>query len=627
MKVNALLILGTGLSALAALPGYSQTSSEAALEASCRTTEVTMPDSCPCTVTKAREVGLNDAELASLFKDDGHSQPVDQSKYGAFWQVKSQCIADTMMASLGVSNGNPLPGIPANMRPQMPGAQPPAPAPATAPTAPPPSPALDTPPSVATSTRSAPPVTSTQAPAAELGLATASTSLTAIAPAGVATSTKVTTRENGDEVVETKYAFQGSDYYFNYNKALEGMPGVLERARGLLAEDLARIAEFDGPSGQSYRDEENTFWSIGTQLGALTPIIASGYTNNRPAGQFLYSGIYDTKLGREIAWSDVFEPRVWNGAIREHYCAGLQAERFEKDTWEYSVFCPDFESLMIDFEPQDDGTLKLSFAAYNGVAGSYGEGPYESVVPLTAKLLAAVRPAYRDAFAEFAPSTEQPLIAREGRQHYPTPHYMDRDTVNLDFDYSWNGAQVSSYSGLSWELRKRAAEDFAIMSARADEMVASGQPGPIQFEVLWTMGDPVGKRLTNVRFLEVAVVKGREKLLPEREGDTIFWDNTDNQEVMLKDIFPRDWNTTIPANLCSSLNDNLVAQGKGRMATCPTIEDTQVSFMIGMDGDHFLNFQLLGRYKDVINGGWTIPVTKPIKARANPKYRGDLVVY
>lgn len=620
MKTKALFILGTGLAALAAWPGASQSSKDAQLESSCRSTEVTMPDSCPCTITKARAVGVSDAELASLFKDDGHSQPVDQGKYGAFWQVKSQCIANAMMASLGVTQGNPLPGVPLQMRPQMPQSATQA-APQAAVQAPP------APPSVATNTRSAPPSTSTRAPAAEVGLTAASTSASGIAPAGVASSTKVSVSENGDQIVETKYTFQGSDYYFNYNKALEAMPGVLERARGLLSEDLARIAEYDGPSNRSYRDEENTFWSIGTQLGPLTPIIASGYTNNRPAGQFLYSGIYDTKLGREIAWSDVFEPRVWNGDIREHYCAGLQAERFEKDTWEYSTFCPEFGSLIIDFEPQDDGSLKLSFAAYNGVAGSYAEGPYESKVPLTAKLLSAVRPAYRDAFADFAPSTEQPLIKREGRKHYPAPHYYDRDTVNLDFDYSWNGAQVSSYSGLSWELRKRAAQDFATMSARADDLVANGERAPIKFEVLWTMGDPLGKRLINVRFLEVALVKGSKKLLPERAGDYIFWDQADNTEVTIQDIFPQDWNTTIPENLCATLNDNLAAQGKARMATCPTIEDTQISFMIGMDGDHFLSFNLLGRYKDVINGGWTIPVTKGMKARANPKYRDDLVVY
>lgn len=122
MKRKIVLGIGAGLAALAALPGHSQTTGDAALEAACRATEVTSPASCSCTITKARAVGVTDAQLASLFKDDGHSSPVPQATYSRFWQVKSQCIADAMMASLGVSPDTPLPGVPAHMRPKPPGA-------------------------------------------------------------------------------------------------------------------------------------------------------------------------------------------------------------------------------------------------------------------------------------------------------------------------------------------------------------------------------------------------------------------------------------------------------------------------------------------------------------------------
>ncbi|MEO1730967.1 MAG: hypothetical protein AAFR64_09530 [Pseudomonadota bacterium] len=159
MKTRVLLGVGAGLAGLAALPGYSQSSSDAQLEASCRATEATMPDSCPCTITQARAVGLSNPELASLFKDDGHSQPIDQAKYSLFWQVKSKCIADTMMANMGMANmgisaNNPLPGVPQSMRPQMP-----AQAPGPVPNVPIPQ------------TRSAPPVASTQVPASQRELA------------------------------------------------------------------------------------------------------------------------------------------------------------------------------------------------------------------------------------------------------------------------------------------------------------------------------------------------------------------------------------------------------------------------------------------------------------------------
>ncbi len=121
MKLNIILFVGAAIGAISlAAPLASQGSKDGALDAACRSTEVTAPDSCPCTITSARKAGLNDTELASLFKDDGHSQPVDQAKYGRFWQVKSQCIADATMAKMGITPGNPLPGVPANMRPGMP---------------------------------------------------------------------------------------------------------------------------------------------------------------------------------------------------------------------------------------------------------------------------------------------------------------------------------------------------------------------------------------------------------------------------------------------------------------------------------------------------------------------------
>ncbi|MGB3470359.1 MAG: hypothetical protein WBA51_06025 [Erythrobacter sp.] len=121
MKLNIILFAGAAIGAIGlAAPLASQGSKDGALDAACRSTEVTAPEACPCTITAARKAGLNDTELASLFKDDGHSQPVDQAKYGRFWQVKSQCIADATMAKMGITPGNPLPGVPANMRPGMP---------------------------------------------------------------------------------------------------------------------------------------------------------------------------------------------------------------------------------------------------------------------------------------------------------------------------------------------------------------------------------------------------------------------------------------------------------------------------------------------------------------------------
>jgi len=107
----------------------SQGNNDAALEKQCRATEVAVPDSCGCTIQKARSVGVTDRELAALFKDDAQSSPIDQAQYSRYWQVKTQCLMTATMASLPKPGMPPAASYPAPMAvpayspPASPGAQ------------------------------------------------------------------------------------------------------------------------------------------------------------------------------------------------------------------------------------------------------------------------------------------------------------------------------------------------------------------------------------------------------------------------------------------------------------------------------------------------------------------------
>lgn len=373
MQGYHVLSLGSALSALAALPLASQAigqgSPDAALEAACRATEVTAPDSCPCTVAKAREVGLSDKEMASLFKDDGHSQPVDQAKYTRFWQVKSQCLVDTTMAAMGVSAANPLPGIPANMRPKSPGTP-----------APPPS---------------AQPATSTNPAALPVAKPVARSQASLTVEPGVRISRSVS-KNSWDErtTVYEKYAFPNFDFEFNYDTVVRDTPALFERAKGFAQKQLPQWRE-------SYSDNSAIRQSVNTSVGTagsldrLLTIGVTGWTNNKPQGQFLDAFVWDAELDREITWSDVFDAGIWNGKIRRDYCAGLQAERRERGTAEYSSGCPQFDDLLIEFAFSDAGELQLSFTALAYVAGSYAEGPYIVKLPIDDAVKAGVKEPYR----------------------------------------------------------------------------------------------------------------------------------------------------------------------------------------------------------------------------------------
>ena len=379
MSLFKAIALGTIAALAFAGPLASQASDEARLEASCRATEVTVPDSCPCTITRAREAGLSAPELASLFKDDGRTRPVDQAKYGAFWQVKVQCIADATMAQMNITPGNPLPGVPPHMRPGAPLGQPPEPFASVAPER----------------DGAASPM-----PAGRLS--------------AVPRETSTEARSDGVEVVTTKYTLRGSDYLFSYERELERIPQFVAEARSAAEEAVASALEYDRPSSSSsYRDSETVYWSKSGSLGRLWPVKATGSTNNRPQAQFVSAALYDADLGREIAWTDVFASSMWNGTVRNRFCEGLNAERRRRGTATSDSTCPPFDKLLVDFESRVDGSLALKFTALAYIAGSYAEGPYEISVPLTAELLAAVTPTYRDLFT-VPPAREDASASAKG---------------------------------------------------------------------------------------------------------------------------------------------------------------------------------------------------------------------
>lgn len=75
------------------------------LVALCQRGEAAVPQSCGCTVDRARQAGVDDADLRSLLTDDGKRRPVAQSTYSRFWQLKIQCIGEATMAGLARPGG------------------------------------------------------------------------------------------------------------------------------------------------------------------------------------------------------------------------------------------------------------------------------------------------------------------------------------------------------------------------------------------------------------------------------------------------------------------------------------------------------------------------------------------
>lgn len=376
-------------------PLASQRSGDGQLEASCRATEATMPASCSCTVTKARAAGLSDAELTSLFKDDGRSQPVAQAKYSAFWQVKVQCIADATMAQMGISPGNPLPGVPAHMRPGAPlGNAPGAPA-----------------------RSSTPPVPAS----ARIAAADNRCEVDGFAdPGDVAIC--------GDTgVFETRLV---------YDRALEAHPALLaqlkQRAEAIFAE-AAR--------GRTQRDRYDyvVAWDLASQAGPLVSVTgADGDTSRgRLAGSTAL--LWDAERGQMIAWEGVFGKGFWNGRIEREYCQALRARFAQMQAQSGEAFrqCPRLDALTISLVKKASGQHVLSFSAAPGVITGYATSAlYDEIeLPLDAALLAAVQPPYRAALgAPGATAAKAPaLVDRLGTVVLGPPHFAQAPECVTEF--------------------------------------------------------------------------------------------------------------------------------------------------------------------------------------------------
>ena len=116
--------------------------------------------------------------------------------------------------------------------------------------------------------------------------------------------------------------------------------------------------------------------------------------------------LWDRKLGKQIGMGALLTGRGNFAALtRTAYCKALDAERAkrregEKLGGEFDQ-CPKFSDLAIaPVDKNQDGRFDaIDFVASPYVAGPYVEGEYELELPVTSRLISALKPEYRSSFA------------------------------------------------------------------------------------------------------------------------------------------------------------------------------------------------------------------------------------
>lgn len=115
--------------------------------------------------------------------------------------------------------------------------------------------------------------------------------------------------------------------------------------------------------------------------------------------------VWDREAGAAITPEEMFTSEAaLQDALGDPWCKALKVERMKRmgaDFTDDGFFpCPPIADLAVLLGSSDKRAFnRIGLIAAPYVAGSYAEGPYEVTLPVTPAVLAAVKPAYKAAFA------------------------------------------------------------------------------------------------------------------------------------------------------------------------------------------------------------------------------------
>lgn len=207
------------------------------------------------------------------------------------------------------------------------------------------------------------------------------------------------------------------EFSYKHPAELGAIPALatLLRSEAEQARDEARKAALDDrdsakTDGYVYHPHSlGIVWEVVTQTPRFLSLSSSFYTFTGGAhGNYGFAGlVWDRQAGQRLAAIDLFASKAaLKAAVLKPFCAGLDAERRKKGMakpQDGATFprCVDpvGEATIVPGSTNRRQFNRIGFLMEPYVAGSYAEGSYEVTLPVTAAVLAAVKPEYRNAFA------------------------------------------------------------------------------------------------------------------------------------------------------------------------------------------------------------------------------------
>lgn len=250
--------------------------------------------------------------------------------------------------------------------------------------------------------------------AATLATPTEAASATAIAVAPPAPPAPPTSNAAARKVVEENDIY---DFAYAYPAAAAAIPALrdlldkdLEKQKTELMRD-ARDGQKDAKqSGYPFNAySTSTDWQVVTDLPgwlSMSTILGS-YTGGAHPNYVFDTILWDKAVNRRQAPIDLFTSKAaLSKAIRADFCAALNKQRAQKrgepvpaGSTEMFEECIDpVDSTVILGSADKQGFDRIGVLVPPYEAGPYAEGSYEVTLPVTAAVLAVVKPEYRNAF-------------------------------------------------------------------------------------------------------------------------------------------------------------------------------------------------------------------------------------
>ncbi len=210
-------------------------------------------------------------------------------------------------------------------------------------------------------------------------------------------------------------AYQFAYAYPARADAIRPLKRVLDGERDAMKAELiaeATSGQADArKNGYPYRAYSNDkAWSVVTDTPgwlSLSATIAS-YSGGAHGMMVFDTLLWDKQAGRRRNPLDLFASKAaFRAAVAKPLCAALDRERLKRRGGEASTAGDQFSQCI---DPIDDTTVilgssdrlhfdRIGFLVPPYNAGPYAEGVYELTLPVGPALLAAVKPAFRSAFA------------------------------------------------------------------------------------------------------------------------------------------------------------------------------------------------------------------------------------